>query len=518
MPGCQSTTPCPSTSRPRRPARPVSWVYSPGVMSACVSPFHLSSFSITTVRAGMLMPSASVSVANTAFTRPRVKSSSTTSLNAGSMPAWWAAMPRVAASRKSWKPSTCRSAVGRCATAPSTYAWISSRSSGVVRRRFGAHALLHGGVAAHPAEHEHDRGQQPVAVEPVDHVDAARDPDAAAVADLAPVSGLAPPALVPRGTPVADAAARPVVPGQLDELVVDRGALLDEAGRSVDVGGGEQVEQALADHDVLVERHRAALLDDRRGVAAHRLQPLAELLGVRHRGRQRDQGHRLREVDDHLLPDGAPRAVGEVVHLVHHHEAEPEQGPRPGVQHVAQHLGRHHHDRRLAVDHVVAGQQADLLGAVAVDEVVELLVRQRLDRRGVEALAAGRQRQVHRELADHRLAGAGGRRDQHAVAVLDAPAGLDLERVEREGVRRREVAQHGMALVGGVRRVPLRRGEVAHERTVSAPGTQSTVTGSAPNRSPSAYATMPGAATVTERTRWCSYCGCVTWVPLNSLG
>src|SRR5919107_204065 len=32
-----------------------------------------------------------------------------------------------------------------------------------------AHALLHGGVAAHPTEHEHDRGPQPVAVEPVDH-------------------------------------------------------------------------------------------------------------------------------------------------------------------------------------------------------------------------------------------------------------------------------------------------------------------------------------------------------------
>ncbi len=102
MPGCQSTTPCPSTSRPRRPARPVSWVYSPGVMSAWVSPFHLLSFSITTVRAGMLMPSASVSVANTTLHSPRTNSCSTHSLNAGSMPAWWAATPRVRPSRKSW--------------------------------------------------------------------------------------------------------------------------------------------------------------------------------------------------------------------------------------------------------------------------------------------------------------------------------------------------------------------------------------------------------------------------------
>ncbi len=48
---------------------------------------------MTTERAGMLMPSASVSVANTTFTRPDEKHSSTASLNGGTMPAWCAAMP-----------------------------------------------------------------------------------------------------------------------------------------------------------------------------------------------------------------------------------------------------------------------------------------------------------------------------------------------------------------------------------------------------------------------------------------
>ena len=55
---------------PRRPARPVSCVYSPGVSGTCCSPLNFTSRSSTTVRAGMLMPSASVSVANTALTRP----------------------------------------------------------------------------------------------------------------------------------------------------------------------------------------------------------------------------------------------------------------------------------------------------------------------------------------------------------------------------------------------------------------------------------------------------------------
>ena len=45
MPGRQMTTAWPSMSMPRRPARPVSWVYSPGVMSTWDSPLYLVSFS-----------------------------------------------------------------------------------------------------------------------------------------------------------------------------------------------------------------------------------------------------------------------------------------------------------------------------------------------------------------------------------------------------------------------------------------------------------------------------------------
>ena len=216
----------------------------------------------------------------------------------------------------------------------------------------------------------------------------------------------------------------------------------------------------LPDHHVLVERDRPALLDDRRRLAADGLQPLAELLGVADRRTQADHGHRLREVDHDLLPHRAAGAVGEVVHLVHHHEAEAHEGPAAGVEHVAEHLGGHHDHRRLAVDDVVAGQQPDLVGAVAVDEVVVLLVAQRLDRRRVEALAAGREGQVDGELPHHGLAGARGRSDQHAAPVLDLLAGAELEVVEREVVEGAEVVDHGMVLVLHVRRVPLRRGQL----------------------------------------------------------
>ena len=91
--GDHSTTAWPTASIPRRPARPVSWVYSPGVRNSWRSPVNLESFSITTVRAGMLIPRARVSVANTTFTSPSAKQASTASLNGGTMPAWWAATP-----------------------------------------------------------------------------------------------------------------------------------------------------------------------------------------------------------------------------------------------------------------------------------------------------------------------------------------------------------------------------------------------------------------------------------------
>ncbi len=91
--GLHRTTAWPSSSIPRRPARPVSCVYSPAVSDSWRSPVNLVSFSITTVRAGMLTPTARVSVAKTTLISPSMKHASTASLNAGTMPAWWAAIP-----------------------------------------------------------------------------------------------------------------------------------------------------------------------------------------------------------------------------------------------------------------------------------------------------------------------------------------------------------------------------------------------------------------------------------------
>ena len=93
------------------------------------------------------------------------------------------------------------------------------------------------------------------------------------------------------------------------------------------------------------------------------VQPGAELLGVGDRGAQRRHLDFAGQVDDDLLPDRAAETVGEVVDLVHDHEAKVVQGVGVGVQHVPEHLGGHHHHRGVAVDAGVTGQQPDVFAA-----------------------------------------------------------------------------------------------------------------------------------------------------------
>ena len=207
---------------------------------------------------------------------------------------------------------------------------------------------------------------------------------------------------------------------------------------------GEQVEQLPTGHHLLPERHRTVLGDHHLGRSANRLDPGAELLGVADRRRQGHEGDRVGQVDDHLLPDRTTEPVGEVVHLVHDDERQVEQGARAGVEHVAQHLGGHDDHGSLTVDGVVAGEQTDVLLAVALHEVAVLLVRQRLDGRGVEALAPGPERQLDGELADHRLARPGGGGHEHGLALRERLAGAHLEGIEPEGVAVAELGDHGL--------------------------------------------------------------------------
>ncbi len=282
-----------------------------------------------------------------------------------------------------------------------------------------AQTLLDRTVAAGAGEDERDGRQQALAIQGGDDVRPRRWPVQARTArPPTPAAGL------PVGQPVCFTAVGDVA-HQFGVHAVRRPTL---AGSVV----VEQVEQPLADQHVLPQRDRPVLVDHHGGVAAHGFDPAAELLGVAHRRRQAHQPHLLGQVQDDLLPHRATHPIGEEVHLIHHHVRETLQRIGTRVEHVAEHLGGHHHHRGVAVDRLVAGEQPDALGTVAADQVGVLLVAQRLDRRGVEAFLPGGQGQVDGELPHHRLARAGRSTHQHPVAAFEGFAGLHLERIEPE--------------------------------------------------------------------------------------
>ena len=176
------------------------------------------------------------------------------------------------------------------------------------------------------------------------------------------------------------------------------------------------------------------------------------------------------QVDDDLLPHGTPVGVLEEVHLVEHDQSEVVERPRTPVDHVAEHLGRHHDDRGVAVDRVVPGEQTDGVLAVDGDQVAVLLVRQRLDRRGVERSMPGGASHGDAVLGHHGLAAPGRRGDDDVLAAIERVERLGLEPVDRE-----RVAGGQLGAVGRRRRRSSRRSVAARSlvlgrrRTTSQP-------------------------------------------------
>ena len=205
----------------------------------------------------------------------------------------------------------------------------------------------------------------------------------------------------------------------------------------------ETVVGAIADEVEVVETHRTPLLDHGIGRSAHGPDPLGQLPRVADGRRQADELHVPRQVDDDLLPHRTAIRVLEEVHLVEDHDAESVEALLASVDHVAQHLGRHHDDRRVTVDRVVAGEQPDLRLAVELDEVAVLLVRKRLDRCRVERPRATSSGELDAVLGDDRLAAAGRCGDDDVAAVVERVERLELEAVERERVPRQDLRSIG---------------------------------------------------------------------------
>ena len=193
------------------------------------------------------------------------------------------------------------------------------------------------------------------------------------------------------------------------------------------------------DHEQVLQLDGPVRLDHDPRRAPHVGDPRRQLVGICHRRRQAHEGHVQGRAEDDLLPDAASVGVLEVVNLVQHDIAQVRKAPGLGVDHVAQDLGRHDDDRRLAVYGVVPGQQAHLPGAVLAAEVPVLLIREGLYGRGVEDLRPFREGEVDGVLGDDRLARARRGADEDRLAVVEEVEGVELESVKRIRVVREEL-------------------------------------------------------------------------------
>ena len=64
-------------------------------------------------------------------------------------------------------------------------------------------------------------------------------------------------------------------------------------------------------------------------------------------------------MNDDFFPHCAAEAVGQVVDLVHDHIAEVLQQSTSGIEHVAEHLGRHDDHPGAGVNTRIAGEQSN---------------------------------------------------------------------------------------------------------------------------------------------------------------
>ena len=151
-------------------------------------------------------------------------------------------------------------------------------------------------------------------------------------------------------------------------------------------------------------------------------------------------------LDDDLLPDSATRKVVDIVHLVEDHIADTMEPLRIFVDQVSQNLRGHDDDRGHRVDRVFAGDQPDIAIAVQSAIVSILLIGERFQGRGVDRARIRLERAENGIVGDHRLARAGGGRDEHPMMGLELFDRLHLKRIQRPGQGRLEgVDQRGRA-------------------------------------------------------------------------
>ncbi len=157
----------------------------------------------------------------------------------------------------------------------------------------------------------------------------------------------------------------------------------------------------------------------------------------------------MRQFEQRHLPRPAALRVAVVVELVDDGDVDGRFGTvaqRP----VGEDLGGAADDRCVGVDGGVAGDHPDAIRAEVAAEGEELLADERLDRCGVDAALALRERREVGGGGDERLPRTGRRVEDHVVADEQLEDRLLLCRVELEADRRGvrvEPVEHGVGVV-----------------------------------------------------------------------
>ena len=241
-------------------------------------------------------------------------------------------------------------------------------------------------------------------------------------------------------------------------------------------------QQHVAD-PVELQRHFAIAAGDQFEFSVvARAEPMQELDGVAHRGRQQQRSHVLRQQPERQFPNDAALEVVEAMELVHHHRADLIEVERfgkgvrtiylarrgkgdsphlpgrpfgcfaqmgtvpfsahffPAVQQpIQQNFGHDDQHAGVRVLAAVAGHQSHVFREEPPLDgrrlhFAELLLAQGDQRRGVVGDLAGVQRLEQRRLGDQRLARAGRRADHHPLLGREPrQQGLFLHRIRREG-------------------------------------------------------------------------------------
>ncbi len=294
-------------------------------------------------------------------------------------------------------------------------------------------------LAVLPAEREHERGQEPVPLEPVDERRGVRGSDErleAPAPTAPPVAPAGPPAAVLVLAQSLAPARRPRTPGSLelalahalDHLQVER-----PAPRRV--------------QPVVQGNGTPGGLDHLHVLSADLGEPRAELLHVRDRRRKADEADVLRREDQALLPHRSALEVVHVVDLVEHDVLDFGQVLGVLEDRVAQDLRGHDQDPRGRMDRDVPGHDPDVDRRI-VAEVPVLLVAQRLDRRRVDAAPALQDRVRDRVLGDERLPRPRGRADEHVAPAADRVDRSDLEGVELVALPVQDLSVHDGSSAG----------------------------------------------------------------------